>query len=110
MATARLALSLLMAPRERPSASRGGGLSADFADFLGFHRARCVHRGGRDHLRGYSRDGKRGLPQIEFGLLGDAAGRPVAVRVFEGNTSDSRSFLDAISSARRTGPWSATAG
>src|SRR2546430_6684291 len=51
---------------------------------------------------GYSRDGKRGLPQIEFGLLGDAAGRPVAVRVFDGNTSDSRSLLDAISAARRT--------
>lgn len=49
---------------------------------------------------GYSRDGKRGLPQIEFGLLGDAAGRPVAVRVFDGNTSDSRSFLDAISAVR----------
>lgn len=49
---------------------------------------------------GYSRDGKRGLPQIEFGLLGDAAGRPVAVRVFEGNTSDSRSFLTAISTVR----------
>jgi hypothetical protein len=49
---------------------------------------------------GYSRDKKRGLPQIEFGLLGDAAGRPVAVRVFEGNTSDSRSFLDAISAVR----------
>jgi hypothetical protein len=49
---------------------------------------------------GYSRDGKRGLPQIEFGLLGDAAGRPVAVRMFEGNTSDSRSFLDAISAVR----------
>jgi hypothetical protein len=49
---------------------------------------------------GYSRDGKRGLPQIEFGLLGDAQGRPVAVRVFEGNTSDSRSFLDALSAVR----------
>ncbi len=49
---------------------------------------------------GYSRDGKRGLPQIEFGLLGDAAGRPVAVRVFEGNISDSRAFLEAISAVR----------
>lgn len=49
---------------------------------------------------GYSRDGKRGLPQIEFGLLGDTAGRPIAVRVFEGNTSDSRSFLDAITAVR----------
>jgi hypothetical protein len=49
---------------------------------------------------GYSRDGKRGLPQIEFGLLGDAEGRPIAVRVFDGNTSDSRSFLAAISTVR----------
>jgi len=49
---------------------------------------------------GYSRDRKRGLPQIEFGLLGDAAGRPIAVRVFDGNTSDSRSFLDAITAVR----------
>ncbi len=38
--------------------------------------------------RGYSRDGKRGLPQIEFGLLTDKEGRPVAVEVFEGNVSD----------------------
>jgi len=39
-------------------------------------------------LRGYSRDGKRGLPQIEFGLITDRHGCPVAVDVFEGNTAD----------------------
>ena len=49
---------------------------------------------------GYSRDGKRGLPQIEFGLLGDAAGRPLAIRVFEGNTSDSHAFIEAIATVR----------
>ena len=45
--------------------------------------------------RGYSRDGKKGLPQIEFGLpqiefglLCDADGRPVAVEAFPGNASD----------------------
>ena len=38
--------------------------------------------------RGYSRDGKRGLPQIEFGLITDREGRPVAVEVFEGNMAD----------------------
>ena len=38
--------------------------------------------------RGYSRDGKRGKLQIEFGLLCDAEGRPVAVEVFHGNTAD----------------------
>src|SRR6266702_3798946 len=36
--------------------------------------------------RGYSRDGKKGKLQIEYGLLTDPAGRPVAVRVFGGNT------------------------
>ena len=38
--------------------------------------------------RGYSRDGKRGLAQIEYGLLTDPQGRPVAVEVFAGNTGD----------------------
>jgi hypothetical protein len=37
---------------------------------------------------GYSRDGKRGSLQIEYGLITDAAGRPIAVEVFEGNTGD----------------------
>ena len=38
--------------------------------------------------RGYSRDGKKGRLQIEYGLLTDPPGRPVAVRVFPGNTGD----------------------
>ena len=38
--------------------------------------------------RCYSRDGKRGKLQIEFGLLCDGEGRPVAVEVFDGNTAD----------------------
>ena len=38
--------------------------------------------------RGYSRDGKRGLPQVEFGLITDREGCPVAVDVFAGNTAD----------------------
>lgn len=42
--------------------------------------------------RGYSRDGKKGLPQINFGLLGDREGRPIAVRVFPGNTADPKAF------------------
>jgi hypothetical protein len=48
--------------------------------------------------RGYSRDGKKGLPQIEYGLLTDPAGRPVAVRVFPGNTADPSAF-SAIAAA-----------
>jgi hypothetical protein len=46
---------------------------------------------------GYSRDKKRGLRQIEYGLLTDPQGRPVAIRVFPGNTSDTKAFIDAVS-------------
>jgi hypothetical protein len=42
--------------------------------------------------RGYSRDGKKGKLQIEYGLLTDPAGRPVAVRVLPGNTGDAAAF------------------
>ena len=37
---------------------------------------------------GYSRDGKRGKPQIVFALLTNREGCPVAVEVFRGNTAD----------------------
>ena len=42
--------------------------------------------------RGYSRDAKKGKLQIEYGLLTDPEGRPVAVRVFPGNTGDPAAF------------------
>lgn len=38
--------------------------------------------------RGYSRDGKKGKLQIEYGLLCDREGRPIAVEVFEGDRAD----------------------
>ena len=38
--------------------------------------------------RGYSRDRKRGVLQIAFSLLCNSQGCPIAVEVFEGNTSD----------------------
>ncbi len=49
---------------------------------------------------GHSRDGKHGRRQIEYGLLTDRAGRPVAVEVFAGNTSDPESFKTAITRVR----------
>ena len=52
--------------------------------------------------RGYSRDGKKGLPQIEYGLLTDPAGRPVAVRVFGGNTADPTAFTTIVQTVRDT--------
>jgi hypothetical protein len=50
--------------------------------------------------RGYSRDGKKGLPQIEYGLLTDPAGRPLAVRVFAGNTADPAAFTTIVDVVR----------
>jgi hypothetical protein len=52
--------------------------------------------------RGYSRDGKKGKLQIEYGLLTDPAGRPVAVRVFAGNTADPTAFKDAVDIVKNT--------
>ncbi len=49
---------------------------------------------------GHSRDGKRGRKQIEYGLLTDPRGRPVAVEVFPGNTADPESFKTAITRVR----------
>jgi hypothetical protein len=42
--------------------------------------------------RGYSRDGKKGVEQIEYGLLTDPDGRPVSVSVVPGNTADPAAF------------------
>ncbi len=42
--------------------------------------------------RGYSRGGKKGRLQIEYGLLTDPEGRPVAVRVLPGSTGDPVAF------------------
>jgi len=50
--------------------------------------------------RGYSRDGKKHLPQIEYGLLTAPAGIPVAVRVFPGNTGDPTAFTEAVTMVR----------
>jgi hypothetical protein len=50
--------------------------------------------------RGYSRDGKKGKTQIEYGLLTDAAARPVAIRVFPGNTADPTAFIEAVEVVR----------
>jgi hypothetical protein len=49
---------------------------------------------------GHSRDGKRGRRQIEYGLLTDPEGRPVAVEVLAGNTADPISFKTAITRVR----------
>ena len=50
--------------------------------------------------RGYSRDGRKGRLQIEYGLLTDPEGRPVAVRVFPGSTGDPVAFTQIVDVAR----------
>lgn len=49
---------------------------------------------------GYSRDGKRGTLQVNYGLLTDERGCPVAISVHEGNTSDSTTFMPQVKRLR----------
>jgi transposase len=49
---------------------------------------------------GYNRDGKRGLLQVNYGLLADARGCPVAVSVHEGNVADSTTLLPQVQQLR----------
>jgi len=49
---------------------------------------------------GYNRDGKRGLLQVNYGLLTDARGCPVAVSVHEGNVADSKTLMPEIKRLR----------
>ncbi len=50
---------------------------------------------------GYGRDGKKGFPQIVYGLLCTAEGCPVAIEVFSGDTSDSETLSSQIRKVRR---------
>ncbi|HME58129.1 MAG TPA: IS1634 family transposase [Terracidiphilus sp.] len=50
---------------------------------------------------GHSRDNKSGNPQIVFGLLTNAAGCPVAVEVFAGNTSDPKTVAAQVNKLRQ---------
>ena len=57
-----------------------------------------VRRGEHNELAeyGYNRDKKKGKKQIVIGLLTDGEGMPVAVRVFKGNTSDTKTVSEQI--------------
>ncbi len=50
---------------------------------------------------GYNRDGKRGRPQIVYGLLCSPEGCPVAIEVFEGNTADPNTLAAQIQKLRQ---------
>lgn len=50
---------------------------------------------------GHSRDGKKGFPQIVYGLLCNAEGCPIAVEVFEGNTADPNTLQSQVDKIRK---------
>jgi transposase len=51
---------------------------------------------------GYNRDGKSGKLQVNYGLLTDPRGRPVAVSVFEGNTGDPKTLIPQVEKLQKT--------
>jgi hypothetical protein len=50
---------------------------------------------------GHNRDGKRGFPQIVYGLLCNPQGCPVSIEVFAGNTADPNTLGAQIRKVRR---------
>jgi transposase len=50
--------------------------------------------------RGYNRDGKKGKLQVNYGLLTDVRGCPVAVSVYPGNTADPQTLMPEIDRLR----------
>src|SRR5712691_7486587 len=51
---------------------------------------------------GYNRDGKSGKLQVNYGLLTDPWGRPVAVSVFAGNTGDPKTLIPQVEKLQKT--------
>jgi hypothetical protein len=51
---------------------------------------------------GYSRDGRKGMLQVNYGLLTDARGCPVAVSVYEGNVGDSLTLMPEVQRLRQS--------
>jgi transposase len=52
--------------------------------------------GGRLGALGYSRDEKRGNPQVVIALAADERGLPVAIRILRGNTKDDTTVRGAV--------------
>ncbi|MGH8592221.1 MAG: IS1634 family transposase [Gammaproteobacteria bacterium] len=50
---------------------------------------------------GHNRDGKKGKLQVNYGLLTDRRGCPVAVSVHDGNTNDSKTLLPQVDKIKK---------
>ena len=49
---------------------------------------------------GYSRDGRKGTLQVNYGIMTDDRGCPVSVSVFKGNTADPKTLLPQVEKIR----------
>jgi hypothetical protein len=47
-------------------------------------------------MRGYNRDKKKGKLQVNYGLLTDRRGCPIAISVFDGNVNDTKTLLPQV--------------
>ena len=61
----------------------------------------CYGRKSELVKHGYSRDHRSDRPQITYGLLCDREGRPIAVEVLPGNTSDPKAFTRIVERVRK---------
>ena len=61
----------------------------------------CEGRTSWLRRHGYSRDHRGDRPQVVYGLLCDRDGRPIAVEVFPGNTSDPAAFTSVVEKVRK---------
>lgn len=75
-----------LAPKIEPGAVFLYDVTSSY--FEGQHNAWAAH--------GYNRDGKRFKKQVVAGLLTDAAGEPLSIRLYPGNTADPRTFAPVV--------------
>lgn len=68
-----------------------------------FDVSSSYYEGRESELRrhGYSRDHRGDRPQVVYGLLCDREGRPIAVKVFPGNTADPTTFTDLVADVQQ---------
>ena len=52
--------------------------------------------------RGYSRDGRPGTLQVNYGVMTDDRGCPVSVSVFDGNTGDPKTLLPQVEKTKKS--------
>lgn len=67
-----------------------------------FDVSSSYYSGKKSSLRqyGYSRDHRTDRPQIVYGLLCDAEGRPISIEVLPGNTADPNAFSNLVQRVR----------